>query len=166
MCRSHSSMAMRPRQMCFLTLRLKTSWTWLEPEIWKNAHPPLQRWQTSISRLLFSLCVSIFHTQTHTHTRRYRVRARWVYLTLYPYIHFHAWSRLHMPLISTYCCLIYLSKGLTLHLLLQTNPLFHDQMNQRPYTFPPYTLSTNDSFLCVMETVWQQRGPCLLTLLH
>lgn len=34
-----------------------------------------------------------------------------------------------MPLISTYCCLIYLSERLTLHLLSQTEALFHRQMD-------------------------------------
>lgn len=44
-------------------------------------------------------------------------------------------SGLHMPLISTYRCLIYLSDGLTLHLLSQTNALFNRQMDHGPSTF-------------------------------
>lgn len=58
-------------------------------------------------------------------------------------------SGLHMPLISTYCCLIYLSEGLTLHLLSQTEALFRRQMDHTPSV--PSTYTVNDSFLGFME---------------
>lgn len=48
-------------------------------------------------------------------------------------------SGLHMLLISTHCCLVYLSEGLTPHLLSQTEDLLRRQMDHPP----PYVSSTN-----------------------
>lgn len=105
--------------MCFLTIWLKTSWTWLEPSEKMGAHP------YNISAKLpfcYFLSLSVCHTQTHTETYTYAHSQP--SRSIKPYTPISTFMRygLHMPLISTYCCLIYLSQGLTLHLLFVNQP--------------------------------------------
>lgn len=97
--------------------------TWFEPSK-KKKRPSLV---SKIFQLVDSQSLSFFfylsvshiqpqHTCTHTHSPGGSSNPT-------PPVSTFMRSGLHMPLISTYCCLIYLSEGLTLHLLSQTNVL-------------------------------------------